>query len=359
MKQIKMQIREEIKTIPTEEYAPDHRPIALNADLSLNINPFGVSEKVTKRLKSLDASKIFHYYLENKKLLGLIADYIQVKPENILIGDGCDGCLEMIAKTFIAKNDSVIIPIPTFHRYEFHTKLMGGKAVLVPMENFLLNAETVLKEANQNSSKLVFLCNPNNPTGMELDQKEKIELIKHFRGLIVIDEALADITSVNESRLISEHKNLIIVRSFSKSFGFASLRIGYIVADKEVINYIKKVSSPFKVNGVAQELAVEALQDQGHIQDSIKFLKEEREYLIAELEQIGLLCTKSTTTNFLVNVAKLGQVKSIIQRLTEKKVLVTDAGFFRVPEEKYIRIAVSSKEENKYFIKAIKEIANS
>lgn len=353
-----MQIREEIKTIPTEEYAPDHKPIHLNADLSLNINPFGVSEKVMKKLKELDRSKIFHYYLENKRLLDLIADYVQVKPENIMIGDGCDGCLEMIAKTFIVKNDSVIIPIPTFHRYEFHTKLMGGKVVLVPMENFLLSAETVLKEANKNSSKLIFLCNPNNPTGMELNEREKFELIKHFPGLVVIDEALADITSVNGSRLIQEHKNLIIVRSFSKSFGLASLRIGYIVADKEIINYIKKVSSPFKVNGIAQELAIEALQDKEHLKESVKFLNEERGYLITELEKIGLSCTKSTTTNFLVNVAKLGSVKSVIQRLAEKGVLITDASFFRVPEDKYIRVAVSSKEENKYFIKAMKEIAH-
>lgn len=358
MKQIKMQIREEIKTVPTEEYAPDHKPTHLKADLSLNINPFGVSEKVMKRLKNLEASKIFPYYLENPKLLDLIAGYVKVKPENILIGDGCDGCLEMITKTFIVKNDSVIIPIPTFHRYEFHTKLMGGKVILVPMENFSLSAEKVLKEATKNNSKLLFLCNPNNPTGMELNQTEKIELIKHFPGLIVVDEALADITSVNESKLISEHKNLIIVRSFSKSFGLASLRIGYIVADKEIIDYIKKVSSPFKVNGVAQELAIEALQDPDHLKNSIKFLKEERDYLITELERIGLPCTKSTTTNFLVNIAKLGSVKSVIQRLTEKEVLVTDAGYFRVPEEKYLRIAVSSKEENRYFIKAIKEIAN-
>ena len=95
-------IRDEIKTIPTEEYAPKNKPSKLKADLSLNINPYGASKNVVKRLEEMDPAKIYHYYPENKKLVNLISDYMNVKPENVLIGDGCDGCLEMIAKTFIA-----------------------------------------------------------------------------------------------------------------------------------------------------------------------------------------------------------------------------------------------------------------
>ena len=352
-------VREEIKTIPTEEYAPDSKPDNIKANLSLNINPFGVSSKVMKRLKELDQNKIYHYYSENKKLIQLIADYVKVSPENILIGDGCDGCLEMIAKTFITKNDPVAIPIPTFHRYEFHTKLMGGKCIFVPMENFSFNAELILREAKENNAKIIFLCNPNNPTGIEIDEKEKLKLIKNFTGLIVVDEALADITTINGSNLIKENNNLIVVRSFSKSFGLASLRIGYIVANQEIVNTVRKVSSPFKVNGIAQELAIEALQDKEHIRNSIDYLNEERNYLIQELENLGLSCTKSTTTNFLVDVEKLGNVKEVTKRLQTNGVMVTDASFFKLDENKYIRIAVSSREENKFFIKTIKELINS
>ncbi len=352
-------VREEIRTIPTEEYAPDSKPDNIKANLSLNINPFGVSEKVMKRLKELDNTKIYHYYPENKKLIKLIAEYVKVDSENILIGDGCDGCLEMIAKTFIAKNDNVVIPTPTFHRYEFHTKLMGGKCIFVPMENFSFNAEMILNEAKKNNAKLIFLCNPNNPTGIEIDKKEKIKLIKNFSGLVVVDEALADITSINGSNLIKENNNLIVVRSFSKSFGLASLRIGYIVSNRDIINTIRKVSSPFKVNGIAQELAIEALQDKEHIKKSTDYLNEERDYLILELEKLGLSCTRSTTTNFLINIEKLGVVKEVIKKLKQNGVMVTDASYFKVAEEKYVRVAISSKEENRFFIEAIEKLMKS
>jgi len=349
-------VREEIKTVPIEEYAIDSKPDNIKANLSLNINPFGVSKKVMKRLKELDSAKICCYYPENKKLIKLIAEYVKMESENILIGDGCDGCLEMIAKTFIAKNDNVVIPIPTFHRYEFHTKVMGGNCIFVQMKDFLFDADLILKEAAKKNAKMIFLCDPNNPTGLEIGKEEKLKLIENFPGIVVVDEALADITSINSSRLIKENKNLIVVRSFSKSFGLASLRIGYIVADQNLISFIRKVSSPFKVNGIAQELAIEALQDKEHIKESIKFLNEERGYLISELEKMGLQCTKSTTTNFLVNIEQIGHVKNVIINLQQKGVMVTDASFFKIHDNKYIRVAVGSKEENRFFIKTIKDI---
>ncbi len=351
-------VREEIKIIPTDEYAPDSKPDNIKSNLSLNINPFGVSKRVMKKLQELNPTEVFYYYPENKKLVRLIAEYVTVKPENILIGDGCDGCLEMITKTFIAKNDNVVIPTPTFHRYEFHTKIMGGNCVFVPMENFSFDADLILREAKKNNAKMIFLCNPNNPTGMEIDKEEKIKLINNFSGIVVIDEALADITSINGSNLIKENDNLVIIRSFSKSFGLASLRIGYIIANQNIIKTVRKVSSPFKVNGIAQELAIEALQDKEHIKKSIEYLNEERNYLITELEKMGLPCTKSTTTNFLVDIEKLGDIKEAVQKLQKNGVMVTDASYFKVPQQKYIRVAVSSKEENIFFIKTIKESLN-
>lgn len=351
--------REEIETIPTEEYAPDSEPDNIKANLSLNVNPFGISEKVMKKLKEMDKKKIYHYYPENKKLTKLIADYVKVNSENILISDGCDGCLEMIAKTFISKNDNVLIPIPTFHRYEFHTKLMGGNCIFIEMKDFLFDADLILKEAEESKAKIIFICNPNNPTGIEIDKKEKIKLIKNFSGLVVVDEALADITSINGSNLIKENDNLIVVRSFSKSFGLASLRIGYIVANPNTISTIRKVSSPFKVNGIAQELAIEALQDKEHIKKSVEYLNKEKNYLIKELESMGLHCTKSTTTNFLVDIEKLGDVRDVIKKLQKKGIMVTDASFFKVNNNKYIRIAVSSSEENKFFVDTIRKFLDS
>jgi len=356
---ISPKIREEVENILTEEYAPNEKSVNIKADLSLNINPYGVSSHVMKRLKEITNDQISHYYIENKHLVEKIADYIKVRPENILIGDGCDGCLDMIAKTYIKKGDTVVIPIPTFHRYEFHTKIMGGNTLFVPMYNFIFNAESLLCEANKVNANIVFLCNPNNPTGIEINKDEKTKFIENFSGLIVIDEALADITEINGSRLIEKHKNIIIVRSFSKTFGLAALRIGYVVADVEIINAIKKTSSPFRVNGLAQELAIEALNDANHIEQSKLFLEEERTYLAKELDNLGLPYSESITTNFLLDIEKLGSFENTFLMLKEKGVLVTDAHPFKLPKNTYVRIAISSKSENRYFIKTLNELMNN
>ncbi len=291
--------REELKTLPLKDYAKRKAVSDIKANLSLNINPYGLSKKVKKKLAGLSSTKIVNYYPENKKLRNLISNYLNVQEENILLGAGCDGCLEMIVKTFISKNDSVIIPIPTFHRYEFHTKLMGGKCLFIPMNNFKLDADSVLKKAKAADAKIIFLCNPNNPTGTEIELAEQTKILNFFPGLVVIDEALADATNINGGRLIKKYKNLIVVRSFSKLFGLASLRAGYIVADQKIISAIKKVSSPFQVNGVAQELAIIALRDTDHINNTKKYIESEREQLTTQLEQLGCPCTKSSTTNFL------------------------------------------------------------
>ncbi|MBI4919155.1 histidinol-phosphate aminotransferase family protein, partial [archaeon] len=319
--------RKEIESMPTKEYAPEEEQLNVKSNMALNINPFKISEKVLKKLKDLPAFKIHHYYPENHELLKLIAKYMDVSVENVMIGDGCDGCIEMIAHTFIQQGDLAIIPVPTFHRYEFHTKMMGGNVVFVPMQNFAFSAGKILKESK--NAKLIFLCNPSNPTGIEIDKKEIIDLLEKFNNLVIIDEALADATDIKGTDLLKKYPNLIIVRSFSKTFGLASCRIGYVVADKQIINQIKKVSSPFKVNGIGQELAIAALKDEEHISKSREFLEKERNYLFKELEKLNLPCTKSITTNFLIDVEKINSEANVVaKKLEEKGVLVTEASVF-------------------------------
>ncbi len=347
--------RKEIESMPTKEYAPEEEQLNVKSNMALNINPFKISEKVLKKLKELPAFKIHHYYPENHELLKLIADYMNVSVENVMIGDGCDGCIEMIAHTFVEKNDLAVIPVPTFHRYEFHTKMMGGNVLFLPMENFTFNANKILKEAN--NAKIIFLCNPSNPTGLEVEKKEIISLLEKFNNLVVIDEALADATDIKSTDLLKKHSNLILVRSFSKTFGLASCRIGYIAADKQIINQIKKVSSPFKVNGIAQELAIAALKDKEQVPKSRGFLEKERNYLFKELEKLNLPFTKSITTNFLIDVEKINPDAGVVaKKLEEKGVLVTEASVFNVPKKSYIRVAVSNHEENKIFVETLREL---
>ncbi len=352
----KKYVRPEIFRIKSKEYAPKQKDLYKKCDLSLNVNPYGVSPKVVDVLKKINSRKISHYYPENQILIKKISEYMDVEPDQILLGDGCDGCLEMIAHTFINKNNEVIIPTPTFHRYEFFTTLMGGKPVFVPMQNFEINPEDIFKKVNK-KTKLIFLCNPNNPTGISIKREIKEYIIKNFEGIVVIDEALADAAGVNGSTLLKKYNNIVIVRSFSKTFGLASLRIGYIIAHKELIEEIKKTSSPFKVNGIAQELAIVALEDKEHIKKSIRYMNKTRDYLISNLENIGFKCTKSVTTNFLVDISPVSNDSTkFVEKLKQKNILVTGTNAFRLNENTYIRVSLGSEEENKKFIQIMKEI---
>ena len=264
--------------------------------------------------------------------------------------------LKGCTNTFIRKGDEAIIPIPTFHRYEFHAKLMGGIPVFVPSHDFIVRAQDVLGKANKRS-KIIFLCDPNNPTGIGIKAEEKEEIIRKFNGIVVIDEALADTTSIDNSQLIGKYNNVIVVRSFSKAFGLAALRIGYIIAGKEIIVMVAKTSSPFKVNGIAQELAIEALADSSYVKDSAAFIDKNSYFLRTSLNKLGIACTDSITTNFLADISSVCKSsKEFVQKLMDRDVLVTDADVFRVPKNTFIRVAVSNEDNNAYFLKSVKEL---
>jgi len=352
-------LRQEIQEFEDREYAPKKKDLDKKCDLSLNINPLGASPKTVSRLKEFDSRKLSHYYPENMELLSEIASYVNLNTNQIMLGDGCDGCLQMIASTFIDKGDEVIIPTPTFHRYEFHAKIMGGEPIFVPMENFELNPEHIFNKVTE-KTKILFLCNPNNPTGIGISKGVKEEVIKNFKGIVVVDEALADATGINGASLLEKYDNLIVARSFSKTFGLASLRIGYILSNPKIIEQIKKTSSPFRVNGVAQELSIESLRDKEHINKSKEYIDKNREFLISNLNKMGLKCTKSITANFLVDISKISNDSTeFVKQFKEKGVLVTDAKVFRLSKNTFVRVSVASEEENKKFIEILSEKLNN
>ncbi len=354
--EIKDFVRKEIIELEEHEYAPKREQMKDKYDLSLNINPCGISKRVSDRLSKIDPNKINHYYPENTELINEIAAYTGVNNEQILLGDGCDGCLGLLANTFINKGERVIIPIPTFHRYEFHTRIMGGTPVFIPMKNFEINVEEIISLSKD--AKMIFLCNPNNPTGKQITKKDIEELTSKFNGVVVVDEALADVTEINGFDLLKKYENLIFVRSFSKAFGLASLRIGYVISNPEIIKQTKKTSSPFKVNGLAQELGIEALKDKEYIQYSREYINTHRSFLINHLNALGFQCTQSVATNFLVDISKIGpDSKVAVELLNKMGILVTDAATFRVPENKYIRVTIGSKNENEKFIEAMTRLS--
>ncbi|MBL7160135.1 MAG: histidinol-phosphate aminotransferase family protein [Candidatus Aenigmarchaeota archaeon] len=197
-----------------------------------------------------------YIFSQDKELLAKISKHIGIDAKKIVITSGCDGGLQKIAQTFISKGDKILIPCPTFGRYEFHTKLMGGKPVFVYFdEPFEFNLEKLKDIIEKEDVKLIFLCNPNNPTGHYISGDKIENFVKDADCIVVIDEALADYIGKSSANLIEKYPNVLIARTFSKFFQLANLRIGYIAAPDDLIPYILRTVSPFEVSSHSIEMA--------------------------------------------------------------------------------------------------------
>jgi histidinol-phosphate aminotransferase len=346
-KELNKLIRLEVNSISHEEYAHEvSRDI--KANLSLNINPLGPSSKCLARLQTLNVDSIKNYYATNIDLIKRIAKEHNVGANNVLLCDGCDGGLNLIAQTFIGPSSTIAIPIPTFHRYAFHTQLMGGNIKFIQLENFEFSAKDLFEQIKD--CTIIFLASPSNPTGLRIKKEELLVLCNSFSGLIIIDEALCNDGDDSFAHLVHDFENTVIVRSFSKIYGLASLRIGYILACESVISAISQVTSPYTVNGVAQELALIALDDKEHIYVTQTFIKEELRKMFQLCTKLNLVYTESITTNFLLDCSSFAKSsKQAVTIFKEHHVDVTDATIFKTGLDCMVRVSLGTTTENEYF----------
>lgn len=235
-----------------------------------------------------------------------IADCVGVDESSIVVTPGCDGAIGSFCRCFLKKGDSVIIPTPTFPRYDFHAKMQQAEMHYTPSRYpFYLDLDHIVEECDKTSPKALFICNPNNPTGHYLDKNkilnfsEKVSEQNKKRGkacIVFLDEALADYTGETCSDMVRQYPHLIIGRTFSKIFGLASARIGYLVADPKVALDLKKVGSPFEVASMSLKAATLALEDDEFIADRKKNVKVNYEFLTQRLQDKGYSVSDSATS---------------------------------------------------------------
>ena len=344
-----------VKDLEYPEYASTKR-IKPKIDLSLSENIF-TSKNVLNELKRV-SYKVNEYKLsQDPELLDLISDKLSVKQENILITAGCDYALHHVAETFIEPGDKVVIPVPCFGRYEFHTKVCGGIPVLIkfsqpPNE---IDLETVKKYVIESRAKIVFLGNPNNPTGHLIPKSEMKKFIDEMNEtLVIVDEALIDALPKNSScvDLVDTYPNLIVTRSFSKFYGLAGMRIGYLVACEETIKHISKTVSPFEVSSLSIELAKIVLKDE-------EFHKQIREISKRSVE---ILKSESPlpVSNTSAAVALLygeNKIPDLYQKLLSHGILTVNGKAFRGLEDvNCVRITLHNGRYLKILIETLKEI---
>ena len=326
-----------------------------------NENQYGPSPKVVEAIKNA-AQWVNRYpspiYVD---LIEKIAEYASVKPENILLGAGSLEIMDAIFRAFLDPGDNVILSAPTYKPYVLRIKICGGVPRLIPMrknENgFSRDMRKILQALDSQTKAIVFL-NPNNPTGIPLTEEE-LEKVLDKPVLIVIDEAYYEFCGKTFVPFVEENENAIVIRTLSKAFALAGLRLGYAIANPSLVDYVSRVQLPFRVTELTAHAALAALNDMEYAEKTIKKITEERERLFSELSKIEGLKPYPSAANFiLVKIThKKYSAEKISSLLLGKRIIVR--GFTGAPglgDGGYIRISVGTREQNDKLISALKSI---
>jgi len=331
--------------------------------LASNENPLGPSRKALAAIRK--ASGLLYYYPDSNSWLlrQALAKKFKLRPENVLFGCGSDELIELMARLFFKPEDEIVISEHAFIRYKMAGDLMGSKVVTVPMKNYTHDLEAMARAVTPRT-KAIFIANPNNPTGTYNSAREVERLLSRLYArpgalpLVIFDEAYYEYARTQKDypetiSYLSRYPNLVILRTFSKIYALAGLRVGYGFASPEVVDYIDRIRPPFNVNTPAQVGAVASLEDNAQVKKGVKLVEEQKKLLYRELEKMGVPFIPSATNFILVDVGpRRGQ--EMFRQMLRKGVIVRAMDEYNFPS--HIRVTIGLPEENKLFLKALKEL---
>ncbi len=322
-------------------------------DFSVSTNPFGPPPGTKE---ALGQASIDRYPDSEATELGQsLARRLNIAPGNLIIGSGSTELIRLAVTAYFGPEDLVIIPQPTYSEYEIACYLVGAQVLKQPMleeANFRLNVAETVDLIRKHRPKGMFLCNPNNPTGQYLSQEDVRKILSAAKdSLVVLDEAYIAFTGNTWASVdLIDWGNLVILRSMTKDYALAGLRLGYAVASESIISVLKRVRPPWNVSSVAQAAGVFALKADGYLDTCGMKIKEAKDFLVEGLKDLGLSPLPSQANFFLV---KVGDAARFRQALLRKGILVRDCTSFGLPS--YIRLAPRTVAECQRLLIAIKE----
>lgn len=269
--------------------------------LDANENPYGPSPRVHQALAN---ETYYHIYPDpdSTALRNALSDYVGVDATHIVAGHGADELIDLIIRLFILPGDAVINCPPTFGMYRFDTELNGGKIIdIARNDNFSLDTESIISLANNDSNiKLIFLTNPNNPDGGTLGDTCLRQLLQ-LPFIVVLDEAYIEFAGGSRANWVSEHENLIVLRTFSKWAGLAGLRVGYGIFPHWILSHLLKIKQPYNVNVAGTTAALASLSDVDHLKENVQKIVAERERLYCALKAFDFLKPYPSEANFILS----------------------------------------------------------
>ncbi|MBI4006730.1 MAG: histidinol-phosphate transaminase [Gammaproteobacteria bacterium] len=324
--------------------------------LASNENPLGPGPMVRAAMKQpLDISR----YPDGNgyELKSALAEYHGIRPEQITLGNGSNDVLELSARAVVTSEHEVIFSEHAFAVYPLVTGAIGAKAVIVPARNFGHDLKA-MQGAISKRSRLMFVANPNNPTGTWSTRSELRSLLEAVPEhiIVVVDEAYFDYVQEPDYpdciEWLPEFPNLVVTRTFSKVHGLAGLRVGYSISHKDLADLMNRVRQPFNVNSMAMVAAKTALKDTTHIEQSVKLNQNGMQQLTDAFDSMGLNYIPSAGNFVCVDLQQPG--KEVFQQLLHKGVIVRPIDNYGMPN--HLRITIGLEEENEKFIKALKKV---
>jgi histidinol-phosphate aminotransferase len=335
---------------PIEEL---ERELGISGSIKLasNENPVGPSPAVVEAIMQ-NAPGISRYpdgdcfYLK-----AALAQHLEVSRDELILGNGSNELIELALRSFLLPGDDTVSAKGAFLVYDLSTRAMGGRAIQAPMRDYTHDLDALLAAVTPRT-RIIFISNPNNPTGTMVTADEMERFMERVpRGVLVaLDEAYAEYVSRKDYPdaldLHRRYDNLLVMRTFSKAYGLAGLRIGYGIASREAVGVMNKVRQPFNVNLLAQVAALAALRDQAHLRKVVKLCRTERGRLERKLTSMGFECIPSQANFILVKVARDG--RELFNQLLSRGVIVRAMGGYGFPDT--VRVTVGLPEENDRFL---------
>ncbi|MDE1724704.1 MAG: histidinol-phosphate transaminase [Thaumarchaeota archaeon] len=325
-------------------------------DFSSNVNPLGFPSSVKNAFKNLSQTSVYPDP-DSNDLRTVLQKFTGISKNQIVVGNGATEIIYNYCAAFL-KKQNVLIPIPTFSEYASAAKLNNAK--LYFFKTMDLNKDLEEFENMIPKKNCIFLCNPNNPTGSILKKRNVLRIIESAHdksAMVFLDECFIELVPDGNESVISymkEFDNLFILRSLTKSFGLAGLRIGYGLGNKKIVEILQKIKIPWNVSGIAQKSAVLALSDKSHISKTLNLIKKESKFLTDSVSKIpGFTCYNSAT-NFILIKSDIPS-SQLQNKLLKKNILVRDCSTFRGLNSNFIRIAVRTHQENLKLVEALKE----
>ena len=324
--------------------------------LASNENPIGPSPQALKA--AAETLTEAHLYPDgsNYQLKKALAVHLGVEPEEIIVGNGCDEVIKLVAEAFFHPGDEVIVADPTFGEYAYATQLMGAQLVKVKGEG-LGHDLNKMAAAVTTRTKAIFLCNPNNPTGTMNTRAELDAFLAQIprQVLVILDQAYFEYVEDPAYPNGLDYKGdgrVLTLRTFSKIYGLAGFRVGYGVGDRALIAYLNRVREPFNVNRLGQLAATAALTDQEHLAHSLEVNRQGKKEIEQGLSALGLNFTPSHA-NFILFATPF-PASAVFQALLRKGVIIRSADIFGLP--RHLRVTIGTAAQNQKFLAALAEV---